>query len=303
MQGLIRESLREFMGQHRLAEFLSGVAKHETELSEFRADAILSKTLEVSSEAPELPSATRGSSTQFRPRTEVSSKFRKYGSEFSTKAQELGLELHWIGVGTWKIPDERSEQTVTAKHIEAWKMNRENASRMESDALESVAQSALLEHKLKIMQDVPLASHARSRARYSDKVVLMECLLEDFVNQLGDALDIYYRAGVPSVEVDELEAAVSTLESLLRVSQVGHVLGDSAGSRIRKRQDWDRTREGPPAPATRGEAVLYRALLTKLKGDFRVAEAMLANEKRRHSELSREQLIARIVERFERHGR
>jgi hypothetical protein len=182
-------------------------------------------------------------------------------------------------------------------------MNRENASRMESDALESIAQTALLDHKLQIIQDVPLTSHVRSRARYSDKTVLMECLLEDFVNQLGDALEIYYRAGTPSADVDELEEAVSRLERLLTVSQVGLVLGDKARSRIRRRQDWDRTLEGPPAPATRGEAVLYRALLTKLKGDFRVAEAMLANEKRRHSELSREQLIARIVERFEHHGR
>jgi hypothetical protein len=44
-------------------------------------------------------------------------------------------------------------------------------------------------------------------------------------------------------------------------------------------------------------------LLGKLKGDYRVAEAMIANERRRHGDLTREQLIARIVERFERHGR
>ena len=51
------------------------------------------------------------------------------------------------------------------------------------------------------------------------------------------------------------------------------------------------------------EALHYQTLLSKLKGDYRVAEAMIANEKRRHGELNREQLISRIVERFERHGR
>jgi hypothetical protein len=303
MHTLIRESLREFMGKNRLTEFLAGVGKHEVERSEYRADTILSKTLEVSIEAPEMSPGGTNAGPRYRPRTELSAKFRKYGSEFSTQAQAIGLELHWIGVGTWKIPDESSEEAVSAKHIEAWRMNRENTSRLESEALDRVAQNARLEHKLRLIQDVPLARHARNRSRYSDKLVLMQCLLQDFLEQLGDALDIYYRAGTPSSDLEELEDAVSRLEHLLKISQIGHVLDGGTTSRIRKREDWDTTLEGPPAPATRGEALQYRALLAKLKGDYRVAEAMLANEKRRHNELSREQLIARIVERFERHGR
>ena len=182
-------------------------------------------------------------------------------------------------------------------------MNRENTSRLASDALETVARQALLEHKLKLIQDVPLASSARNRARYSDKSVLMECLLQDFWEQMSDALEIHYRAGMPSADLDELEGAVSQLENLLRISQMGDLLGGGTTSRIRRREDWDRTSEGPPAPTTRAEGLQYQALLSKLKGDYRVAEAMLANEKRRHTELSREQLIARIVERFERYGR
>ena len=303
MHTLIRDSLRDFMGVNRLAEFLAGVGPNEVERSEFRADTILTRTLQVSAEAPRPPMPGTSETAQYRPRTELSARFRKYGSEFSTRAQELGLELHWIGVGTWKVPDEQSEDAVTAKHIEAWRLNRENSERLHSQALEHVAQDALLEQKLRMIQETPLARHARNQERYSDKTVLMECLLQDFLEQMGDALDIHYRSGTPSTELEELEQAVTYLEQLLRGSQIGNVSGSPTMSRVRKREEWDRTLDGPPAPASKAEAQQYQALLSKLKGDFRVAEAMIINEKRRHAELNREKLISRIVERFERHGR
>lgn len=303
MHVLIRESLREFMSRYRLAEYLAGVGAYETERSEFRADTILSRTLQVSSEAPEANTSIPVSAPRFHPRTELSSKFKKYGSEFSTRAQESGLELHWIGVGTWKMPDESSEMAVSEKHVEAWRLNRENTQRSDPAALERVAESALSDFKVSLIQDVPLARHKKNQARYSDKGVLLECLLQDYWEQLGQALDLHYRSGASSEQLQELEQAVLTIEKLLRISHVGHVLGDGTSSRVRAQNAQPVSREAPPAPTSRAEAAQYQALLSRLQGDYRVAEAMISNEKRRHGDLSREQLIARIVERFERHGR
>lgn len=303
MHVLIRESLREFMSQNRLAEYLAGVGAREAERSEFRADTILSRTLQVASEMPVTGTPAAGSTPAFRPRTELSAKFRKYGSEFSTNAQGLGLELHWIGVGTWKIPDEASETAVSEKHREAWRMNRENAQRLEAQALDRVTQSALLESKIRLIREVPILRHAHNRERYTDKLLLMESMLQDFWEQLGDALEIRYRSGAFSADMEELEQAVREIERLLRISQIGHVLGGKTRSRVRERSDWDRSLQGPPAPTSRMEALQYQKLLTKLGGDYRVAEAMIENEKRRHAGLEREQLIGRIIERFERHGR
>jgi hypothetical protein len=303
MHVLIREALREFMSQYRLAEYLAGVGAHEAERSEYRADTILTKALQISSEVPGTLAPRSTVAPKFRSRTELSGKFKKYGSEFSTRAQELGLELHWIGVGTWKVPDEASEATVSGKNVEAWRLSRENAQRADPEALESVAQSVLGEHKLRLIQEVPIARHEKNRARYTDKLVLMECLLQDFWEQLGDALDIHYRNGSPPNDVQELEGAVLKVEQLLRVSQIGHAIGGGTISRVRRPSEWRVSKDAPPAPESRSEAAQYQMLLGKLQGDYRVAEAMIANERRRHGDLTREQLIARIVERFERHGR
>ena len=254
--------------------------------SEFRADTILTKALQISSEVPSTLASRSRMLPQFRSRTELSSKFKKYGSEFSTRAQELGLELHWIGVGTWKMPDDASEAAVSGKNVEAWRLSRENAQRSDPEALEGVTQSALGEHKLRLIQEVPLTSHEKNRARYTDKLVLMECLLQDFWEQLGEALDIHYRNGSPLSDVQELEGAVLKVEQLLHVSQIGHVIGGGTISRVRRPSEWHVSRDGPPAPGTRAEAAQYQVLLAKLKGDYRVAEAMIANERRRHGDLS-----------------
>ncbi len=73
-------------------------------------------------------------------------------------------------------------------------------------------------------------------------------------------------------------------------------------SRIRPRATLTTSPDAPPAPASRAEAEKYQRLLTKLEGNYKVAEAMIANEGRRRGELAREELISRILERLERHG-
>lgn len=182
-------------------------------------------------------------------------------------------------------------------------MNRENAERSDSQALESVTAAAVLDGKLHLIQEVPISSHEKNQQRYSDKNVLAECLLQDFWAQLGDALDVYYRNGRQSSEVGELEQAVLKIEDVLGIQQVGTVLGPGFTSRVRTRAQPSTQEEGPPAPASRGEADKYQMLLGKLDGSYKVAEAMIANEARRHASLTREDLIARILQRFERHGR
>ncbi len=131
MQTLIRSSLREFMSQNRLTDFLSGVGAQEVETAEYREDTILARSLQVSSDTAGIGVTQPGSQAKMRPRTDLSAKFKKYGSEFSTRAQQLGLELHWIGVGTWKIPEDANGEAVKEKHLEAWRINRENAERSE----------------------------------------------------------------------------------------------------------------------------------------------------------------------------
>ncbi len=128
-------------------------------------------------------------------------------------------------------------------------------------------------------------------------------MLRDIWAQLGNALDVYYRNDIRSSQVENLEQAVLKIEELLAIQPEQDLLGTGPASRVRARPSAPRRDDGPPAPASRNEADKYQRLLGKLDGSYKVAEAIIANEARRHANLNREELITRIVQRFERQGR
>jgi hypothetical protein len=301
MTELIRSSLGEFMGHNRLSDYIAGIGAQEVEVSEFREDTILSRSLQVTNEPAAAGAPSGPAMSRFHPRTELSAKFKKYSGEFSMRAQEHGLQLHWIGVGTWKMADESSATVVDEKHLGAWRMNRENVQRSEPQALDRVAEAALVDGKLRAIQETPIHVHQRNQAKYSDKAILIESLLQGFWEQLGEALAIHYKNGTSSSDLDALEQAVARIEELLRIPHMGHVLGGGTMSRIRPREAARGDQDAPPAPSSRSEAAMYQRLLARLDGNYKVAEAMIANEARRHADLSREDLIARIVQRLARH--
>ncbi|HEX8991079.1 MAG TPA: hypothetical protein VF784_05325 [Anaerolineales bacterium] len=299
MQGLIRGALGEFMNQHKLAEYLAGTGSLESDLSEFREDTIVSTTLRYSNELPDA-TAQSGSKVRFHPRTELIERFMRPANGFALRARERGLELHWIGLGTWKMPNEISDELVNEQHLEAWRINRENAERSSPETTQSLSDEAYVNEKIRLIQAVPLEAHQKNLARYSVKDVLLECLLQDYWEQMGDALEAYYQGGPPPPELDTLEKSVLRLERLLKI-QRGHVLGGGTLSKVRRTPDPDMSDDAPPAPSSKYEAEQYRQLLKALEGNTKVAEGMIANEARRHPDLDRSELIRRIVSRRERH--
>jgi hypothetical protein len=300
MRGLIYGSLSEFMGQNNLAEFLTSIGALELELSEFREDTILSNTLQFTSELPD-PTTVNLSKPKFHPRPELSDRFTKYKDGFAKRAHGRGLELQWIGVGTWKMPDEFSSDIIDDQHLEAWRINRQNTDNSGLKNLESAADEAYFSEKARLIENIPLASHQKNQEKYSDKDVLIECLLQDYWEQLGDALQIYYKNGIRSTDLETIEEAVLKIERLMKITGQ-HLIGNSTMSKVRPHPT-PLDDDAPPAPKSRSEADQYRTLLSKLEGNTKVAEGMIANEARRHSKLSREELIKRIVKRFEHYGR
>ncbi len=301
MQALIQAALAEFMRHDRLGQYVAGVGDKEVELSEFREDTILSQTLRLSTDITGVDATRNLPKPRFHPRTELTARFLDGNDEFARRAREHGLELHWIGVGTWEMPDHSSSEVVREKHLEAWRLHRESSDRADPKALQAISDEALISEKLRLIRDVPIGSHQRNQEKYSDKDVLVECLLQDFWEQMGDALNACYEAGPLAPEQLELEAAVSDLEQMLKIRQLGYLVGGETMSRVRPRPAATKV-EPPPAPASKSESDKYRALLGKLGGDFRIAEGMITNEGKRHRNLSREELIQRILVRFERYG-
>jgi hypothetical protein len=300
MRGLVSGSIADFMSQNKLAEYLASISTPELEAQAYREDTILLQTMQYSSQ---LPAAAPDNMVKpkFHPRTELSDRFMKYTDGFSKRAAERGIDLHWIGVGTWKIPNEISGDVINGRHLEAWRISRENAIRSGDNVLNSILDEACLNEKLRLIQEVPFAAYQKEQAKYTEKEKIIEALLWDFWEQLGDALDDYYKNNTRNQEVDKLERAILKIEKLLDIPGGAHMVGGGTFSKVKSRvHSADDT---PPAPSSRSEDQQYRILLTKLDGNYKVAEGMIANEQRRFPDLTREEAIVRIVKRLERYGK
>ena len=90
---------------------------------------------------------------EFQTRSVVKNLFNKFVDDVAAKTSIPGVQLSWIGVGTWKTPDE----IVPEKHIEAWKLSSENLIRGAEDKLDKLRNEAHLQQVLRLIQNIPLA--------------------------------------------------------------------------------------------------------------------------------------------------
>jgi hypothetical protein len=300
MRGMVSGEIGAFMSQNKLAEYLASISTPEIEAQAHREDTILLQTMQYSSHLPD-SSSDNLVKPKFHPRTELSDRFTKYTDSFSKRASERGMDLQWIGVGTWKIPDEISSDIINGRHMDAWRINRENAMRSDDNVLNSILDEACLNEKLRLIQEVPFAAYREDQQKYAEKEKVIEALLQSFWEQLGDALDDYYKNNIHNNEVEKLESAILKIEKLLNITNGAHTVGGASFSKVKSRvHSADDT---PPAPSSKSEEQQYRILLAKLDGNYRTAEAMIANELRRYPNLRREEAIKQIVKRLERYGK
>ncbi|HUH97111.1 MAG TPA: hypothetical protein VLZ89_07120 [Anaerolineales bacterium] len=298
MRSMVSGEIAAFMSQNKLSEFLASISTPEIETLEYREDTILLQTSQYSNQMPdtEPQDFTKPS---FHPRTELTDRFMKYTDGFSKRANERGLDLHWIGVGTWKAHND----VINVRHVEAWRLNLDNALHSSEEALEQIREEAYQTEILRLIKSVPLDAYKENRANLIEKEKCIEALLQDFWEQMGSVLDFYYASHTRNPDVDLLERAILRIERLLNIPGGQHMVGGGSLSKVRTRTASHIPENAPPAPASRSEEQQYRELLTKLQGSYRTAEAMIANEQRRHSELAREEAMVRILKRLERYGK
>jgi hypothetical protein len=150
---LIRSELSRFMGEHRLIEYLASIGPPEVQQARQREDEILIAGKAVVPEDDELRPRPVLPPPDFQARPRVSNLFGEFTTGFTEKASKRGVELHWVGVGTWRTPSE----IVPEKHLEAWRLSCENLARSSPTALEELKEGARLQQLTRLVQSVPLA--------------------------------------------------------------------------------------------------------------------------------------------------
>ncbi len=92
----------------------------------------------------------------FQPRSKITERF--YTPEFKARAAELGVQLMWIDIGTWKLPS----TIILEKHKEAWQLARENAAKR--SGIERKKQFAKRKEFMQLIHDVVFAKFTKTRS-------------------------------------------------------------------------------------------------------------------------------------------
>ena len=82
-----------------------------------------------------------------------------FTAEFAEEAARRGVEIKWIGGGTWELPD----AIVPQRHLEAWKLSRENLLRSSPAALQQVSQESQVAELARLVEEVPVATYHSSK--------------------------------------------------------------------------------------------------------------------------------------------
>lgn len=214
MTGLIRGELGAFMGKHRLTAYLASIGMPEIEKLKQREEAIVEQVQKLTqSEEDFLASNEQNSVPEFQPRHKITNLFTQFAEEFTKRSRNSGVELHWIGVGTWKTPVE----IVPEKHLEAWKLSNENLYRESPEVLSKLEQEAILQKTISLIQDVPIAAYLQATNNESEQKKALRALLLSYHQQLLEAAE-FMRAKGEAVPPN-MEEAISHINNMF-----GHFL-------------------------------------------------------------------------------
>lgn len=208
MIGLIRGELGTFMGRHKVSAYLASIGMPELQKWKKREEVITEQAEKLKSEQGFLGVSEQKSLPEFQPRHKITNLFTQFADEFTKKAHSSGVELHWIGVGTWKTPT----GIIPEKHLEAWKLSSENLYRESPDALRTLEQEAIVQKMVSLIQDVPISIYLNLSEEEKENQKAIRSLLVAYHQQLLEAIE-FMRAKGESVPPG-IEEAVAHINNM-----------------------------------------------------------------------------------------
>ena len=150
MAAQIKREIGAFIFRHTLSEFLAAIGRPELEQAvrnltevQVEADRLAGTQDNYEIDVPDPP--------PFVPRPGISDLFYDYNN-FVARVRKKGVELRWIGVGTWDFPSD----IIPERHLQAWRITYENLARGSEAALETLSTASWTEQMLAIVNDTPL---------------------------------------------------------------------------------------------------------------------------------------------------
>ncbi len=224
MRTLIRNELARFMSTRPLNEYLASIGEPEVQEIQNRHQILEENLASVDPQQPARIPQPIHSPPNFAHRITIKNLFDRFTSEFANTAHRRGVELHWLGLGTWRTPSE----IIPQHHEEAWRLSRENLQRGNEEALATVEREARIEELLRRIQSVPLGTFAEYASQSPRRV--KRALIQEYCEQIKEARDLLVtkseRAPLSQEESRNLQLLASTI---YRLERDAHFIGGQTG--------------------------------------------------------------------------
>ncbi len=190
MPVLISSALGDFVSEHDLSEFLANIGSLEVEtLKQMDADIQMTDSTAAAGQNEEGRQPGKIPPAEFTSRSKLTSLFYDFAYGFSKKAGNRGVQLEWVGVGTWGTP--ASADFVNKNHLEAWRISRENFLRGHARTLDRLREDARLQNLQMLVNKVILEAYRAGRSENLPSERIVHKLLIAYRQQLLAAYDLY----------------------------------------------------------------------------------------------------------------
>jgi hypothetical protein len=180
IESLIRGELGKFMSQYKLNRYLASFGTPEYEEALRREGEIDQISRSVADPDDPAKPQVVFKPPEFESRPKITDLFTEFTNAFPQNAKGRGVELYWIGVGTWKPPHE----IVPVQHLEAWRLSRENLAKGSPGAIKALEQEKKIQEKIRLIQTVPLAAFQEDVSSGKDHKYVVQRLLIAYREQL-----------------------------------------------------------------------------------------------------------------------
>jgi hypothetical protein len=300
MASLVRSNLGRFMNDHRLSEYLASFGQPEVDrLNREEAGTVDALRILTSPADTDLPEVRKLQiRPPFVPRDQMRfDLFGLFAEDFTRAQSERGVELNWIGTGTWLLPIEIVPETrvVPPQFIEAWKTSRENLEKGSDISTGYYEKEATVQKFVSLIQDVPVARHASATSK-AERDQLINQLLDAYRSQLIQEAEFMKAKGQPAPVV-----IIRAIKCISHVLQEEWGWGGAVAS--------DEPAQGGPssggptpfgeeADRERSEEAWFNELALLLGGDEEQANRLIEHERNLFPKENRRQLIQRAIERL-----
>ncbi len=152
----IISAMKNFISQHKLSDFLTSVG--EPEISTLNQKRQILQQGEESADVPNFYSRDEISSrfprfSETPVSDDASNLFSAFARAFTENNRRRGVELSWLGIGTWNPPD----KIIPEKNRQAWLLSKENMTRGNPAKLAALEEEEKHKEFLRQVQKISLS--------------------------------------------------------------------------------------------------------------------------------------------------